>query len=278
MFKPELQETKVESLPIASLETLKALREEMCSQSVSRDFKIQNHQRFLRRILSPDSSTRSLLMVHGTGTGKTCSAIQIAEEYIIRPEFQESKVEKVYDLIQNHFKNLEDKKYIGTFRLFIDYVSWQYNAVLKGPLGENDLVVTNKGICPGLNYSQENKFFTFFADACYLFTSGGVSSDPSQVTYIQDNVLATGVKTSLGLGYFVSSSRSEIGFKLPIIYAIQNLENPPGGYEVQEGSNLLTMIGVYSRWPIGSYFFQTEFSKYLTQDQLLWSLGFGYKF
>jgi len=92
MYLPELQETKVEPLPVASLDTLKALREEMCSQSASRDFKLQSHQRFLRRILSPDAPTRSLLMVHGTGTGKTCSAIQIAEEYIIRPEFQESKV------------------------------------------------------------------------------------------------------------------------------------------------------------------------------------------
>lgn len=92
MYVPELQETKVEPLPTASLDTLKALREEMCSQSASRDFKLQSHQRFLRRILSPDAPTRSLLMVHGTGTGKTCSAIQIAEEYIIRPEFQESKV------------------------------------------------------------------------------------------------------------------------------------------------------------------------------------------
>jgi len=31
-------------------------------------------------------------MVHGTGAGKTCTAIQIAEEYIIRPEFQDKKV------------------------------------------------------------------------------------------------------------------------------------------------------------------------------------------
>jgi len=31
-------------------------------------------------------------MVHGTGVGKTCTAIQIAEEYIIRPEFQDKKV------------------------------------------------------------------------------------------------------------------------------------------------------------------------------------------
>jgi type I site-specific restriction endonuclease len=31
-------------------------------------------------------------MVHGTGTGKTCTAIQVAEEYILRPEFQDKKV------------------------------------------------------------------------------------------------------------------------------------------------------------------------------------------
>jgi hypothetical protein len=31
-------------------------------------------------------------MVHGTGVGKTCTAIQIAEEYIVRPEFQDKKV------------------------------------------------------------------------------------------------------------------------------------------------------------------------------------------
>jgi hypothetical protein len=31
-------------------------------------------------------------MVHGTGTGKTCTGIQIAEEYILRPEYQDKKV------------------------------------------------------------------------------------------------------------------------------------------------------------------------------------------
>jgi len=87
---PELKETQ--SLPLASGESLVQLREEMCSQSISRDFKLQNYQRFLRRVLSPDSPTRNLLMVHGTGTGKTCTAIQIAEEFIIRPEFQDKRV------------------------------------------------------------------------------------------------------------------------------------------------------------------------------------------
>jgi hypothetical protein len=101
---PELAETKSQTLPAASLESLKLMREEQCSR-VSQDFKLQPVQRFLRRVLSPDSPTRSLLMVHGTGAGKTCSAIQIAEEYIIRPEFQDKQVLVLANpSIQENFK------------------------------------------------------------------------------------------------------------------------------------------------------------------------------
>jgi hypothetical protein len=86
---PELAEIRVNSLPPASLENLQAMRTEMCGAT---EFSLQPQQTFLRRVLSPDSPTRDLLMVHGTGVGKTCSSIQIAEEYILRPEFQDKKV------------------------------------------------------------------------------------------------------------------------------------------------------------------------------------------
>jgi hypothetical protein len=89
---PELKETKAQSLPSANLDALKSMREEACYSSLQADFKLQTHQRFLRRVLSPDSPVRNLLMVHGTGTGKSCTAIQIAEEFILRPEFQEKRV------------------------------------------------------------------------------------------------------------------------------------------------------------------------------------------
>lgn len=102
---PELAETAAQSLPAASLDTLRELRSEMFAESESRDFKLQSHQRFLRRVLSPDSPVRGLLMVHGTGTGKTCSAIQIAEEYIIRPEFQDKRVLVLaHPAVQENFK------------------------------------------------------------------------------------------------------------------------------------------------------------------------------
>ena len=66
----ELAETKSQPLPPnATLEALKQMREAQCSTSMSRDFKLQANQRFLRRVMSPESPTRNLLMVHGTGVG-----------------------------------------------------------------------------------------------------------------------------------------------------------------------------------------------------------------
>jgi superfamily II DNA or RNA helicase len=103
---PELQETQAQSLPPAELHVLETMRKEMCSDSKKKDYKLQPQQRFLRRVLSPDSNVRNLLMVHGTGTGKTCTAIQIAEEYIIRPEFQNKKVLMLANpAVQDNFRN-----------------------------------------------------------------------------------------------------------------------------------------------------------------------------
>lgn len=102
---PEIKETKVADLPPASLDTLKQMREDACS-STSFAFKLQPQQRFLRRVLSPDAPTQNLLLVHGTGVGKTCSAIQVAEEYILRPEFQDKKVLVLANpSIQENFKS-----------------------------------------------------------------------------------------------------------------------------------------------------------------------------
>ena len=89
---PEIAEITNASLPPASLDALKSMRNRMCESSSQSGFKLQSHQRFLRRILSPDSPLRNLLMIHGTGVGKTCTAIQVAEEYILRPEFQDKRV------------------------------------------------------------------------------------------------------------------------------------------------------------------------------------------
>jgi hypothetical protein len=101
---PEISEITIAGLPPASLEALISLRNKACESSQG-GFKLQSQQRFLRRVLSPDSPVRNLLMIHGTGTGKTCTAIQIAEEYILRPEFQDKKVVVVASsAVQENFR------------------------------------------------------------------------------------------------------------------------------------------------------------------------------
>lgn len=102
---PEIAELTPESLPSPSIDALKALRTQLCDTSSQSGFKLQTQQRFLRRVLSPDSPNRNLLLVHGTGTGKTCTAIQVAEEYILRPEFQDKKVFVVASAaVQDNFR------------------------------------------------------------------------------------------------------------------------------------------------------------------------------
>ena len=44
-------------------------------------FKISNTQNFIRNYMSPYTNNNNLLIVHGTGVGKTCTAITIAEQF-----------------------------------------------------------------------------------------------------------------------------------------------------------------------------------------------------
>jgi hypothetical protein len=116
---PELAEIKTPSLPGASLEALYSLRERLCNSS-GQDYALQPLQRLLRRVLSPDSPTRNLLMVHGTGVGKTCTGIQIAEEYILRPEFQDKKVLVIASrAVQENFRT----QIFDMSRVYLDKVS-----------------------------------------------------------------------------------------------------------------------------------------------------------
>ena len=101
---PELAELTTTSLPPASSEALDTLRTQACQASQG-NFSLTTSQKFLRRVMSPDSPSRGVLLVHGTGVGKTCTAIQVAEEYILRPEFQDKKVMVIASsAVQDNFR------------------------------------------------------------------------------------------------------------------------------------------------------------------------------
>ena len=44
-----------------------------------REFVLANHQEFARNFISPETPYNGVLLIHGTGVGKTCAAISITE-------------------------------------------------------------------------------------------------------------------------------------------------------------------------------------------------------
>ena len=56
---------------------LEEFRNKTCNQKMQ----LFNHQAFLKNFMTPNTPYTGLLLLHGTGTGKTCSAVQIAENF-----------------------------------------------------------------------------------------------------------------------------------------------------------------------------------------------------
>ena len=74
--KREFADTKYDGTIQNSLEAIKKHSNKMCNA----DFELSPHQLFVRNFLSFQTPYNSLLLYHGLGTGKTCSAITICEE------------------------------------------------------------------------------------------------------------------------------------------------------------------------------------------------------
>ena len=197
-------------------------------------------------------------------------------------EFREGKVDKYNDEIMAHRQYLTNKIYKYKTSWFVQYVSWQQDATLKSNTGaEAGLIITNKGFCAGGELGYENYQYHFYFDGCVLYGNGGVKNNDQDLidNYQQSNIPAYGIKAGPGASIIVSSSKSRIGIKLPMIYSVQKLTTPTQtGFSVDQESSLAFMASLYSRWQFNKWYLQTEFGKYLKQEQTFWGLGIGKEF
>ena len=78
-------------------------------------FKLSDNQKFLKSFMNSDTPYNSLLLFHGTGTGKTCSSISIAEQYAEELMRQNKKIIVVLNpSIQDNFKkNIFNKQLVN---------------------------------------------------------------------------------------------------------------------------------------------------------------------
>ena len=71
-----------------------------------KDFILQPHQIFLKNYISPDTPYNGILVFHGTGVGKTCSAISIAEGFKKTLKNMNKKILIITNLKGNFMKEL----------------------------------------------------------------------------------------------------------------------------------------------------------------------------
>ena len=64
------------------VDDVSTMSKELCSFK-DNEFKLAPHQEFVKRFMHPNTPYNGILLYHGLGSGKTCSAIGIAEQYRI---------------------------------------------------------------------------------------------------------------------------------------------------------------------------------------------------
>lgn len=89
---------------IKNYDNLEKMSEEACNQKI---FELLPHQIFVKNFLSFQTPYNSLLLYHGLGTGKTCSAISICEEmrdYLKQMDIENKIIVVASPNVQENFK------------------------------------------------------------------------------------------------------------------------------------------------------------------------------
>ena len=100
-YKKEFYDTKPDPLPDPSNQSNETVYKLF---QKNKDFKLQSGQMFLRNYISDVTPYKGVLVFHGTGTGKTCASIVIAERFHDRVNETGKKVLIIANpTIQNEF-------------------------------------------------------------------------------------------------------------------------------------------------------------------------------
>ncbi|MCM2348370.1 MAG: hypothetical protein NDI69_00020 [Bacteriovoracaceae bacterium] len=194
-------------------------------------------------------------------------------------EYKEDEVSKISEKIEAHQKELQQKKFQKNYSLEINYLSWQREIDIKSPTIKNKIIVTNQATCLGGGLHFSNAYYVYGVEGCLLTGTGDTKEKKSPPKYKESDIPLWGIKTSLNAGMIVSTAGAQLGVKLPLLYSIQNLKNPPDNtFKLKEDHKILFFPTLYTRLPLGTFFIQSEIGPFLDQSNTLYSIGAGFTF
>ena len=131
--REEFAETRMATTPMpTTTQEIQALAEDVCDTDF---FTLAPHQRFVRNFLASRTPYNGLLLYHGLGTGKTCSAITIAEDF--RVSYPDARIYVVgNEAIQDNFRKQLFRESMLEFRP----TGWVLNGCSQSILRDLNLV------------------------------------------------------------------------------------------------------------------------------------------
>ena len=134
--KKEFRDNEIKEIPHLNFDIKKNL-------SSLKDFELEPHQVFLNTYISPDTPYNGILVFHGTGVGKTCSAISIAEGF----KQTLHNLNKKILIISNLEKNFKKEIFNFEQEMYKIKKNFQFNVQCTGKsyqLGEESIYLTKE--------------------------------------------------------------------------------------------------------------------------------------
>jgi hypothetical protein len=198
-------------------ESIDNLANDRCNPSM---FMLTPNQMFLRAFMSDNTPYRGILLYHGTGVGKTCSAITLAEQHLAKGG---SSADQVLVLLPSNLKENFKRQICDLTKLDVKDQGYMYDEMQQ---------------CTGskyINMVPEHKILNKKAlegKVAKLVTSRykfhGFLEFANKIQRMRDDIHATGISKAKADALFVTTIQQEFSNRLIIIDEVHNLRNEVG--------------------------------------------------
>ena len=199
-------------------ENIEELANKICE---GKEFELSAHQKFVRNFLSSHTPYNSLLLFHGVGTGKTCSAISVCEEMRLYTKQLKNKKKIIIVATPNVQENFK-------LQLFnkdkLKEIDGYWN--IKSCTGNGFLKEINPMFMKGLSKDKVIKQIKKIIRNSYLFI--GYTAFANMIDNIMENVSIDDLEDEEKLKRGLKLIKKEFSNRMIVIDEVQNVRNIEG--------------------------------------------------
>jgi len=230
--RKEFYDTRYEAKTAEDYANIEEITQQLCDNT---EFELEPHQMFVRNFLSFETPYNSLLLYHGLGTGKTCSAITVCEEMrTYNKQIGNSKriIIVASPAVQENFKiQLFDERKLKN-------VNGLWN--IKACIGNKFIKEINPMNMKGLKRSRIVRQIKKLIQQSYLFQ--GYIEFSNYITRIMNKNITSKDTPEIKARKKIRSVQKEFSNRMLVIDEVHNLRINEEGKIKQSSENLLDLV------------------------------------